>query len=694
MKTRSILIAQFFLILSASLAAAPSMPMQDTTYLDEVTVQAYFADQPLLRLTASAGVIGRQVLDQQSGTSLLPALNTVPGVRMEERSPGSYRLSLRGSLLRSPFGVRNVKVYLDELPLTDAGGNTYFNLLDAGGIDRLEVLKGPDGSLFGANSGGVVIVRPNGMADEAHPGGQFQLHGGSFGLFQEQLSASLQLSPAYRFNVSQSFQRSDGYRQQSAMRRTTLQTVQRWQYRPTTELRLIALYTDLRYETPGGLTAAQYAENPRLARPATPTVPGAVDQQAGIYNRTLIGGLVHEARFSSRLRHVATVFGTRTDFRNPFITNYEFRDESNVGVRTYIDYTAGQPGAVTWRINAGLEWQQGDADIRNYDNEKGIRGADQASDILKSLQHFYFVRASTDIRDRLTVEASFSLNYYGYRFRSLFPESESDFTQRRFQPAWMPRVAISYLLTPQLATRVSVSRGYSPPTIAEIRSSDNQINTALTAETGWNREIGLRWRTRDHRAFLDASIYFYRMQDAIIRQLRESGAEYFSNAGAVRQVGTEAAGAVWVLDRRASGFLRALQLAASATVNHFRFDTYRIGEDDFTGNRLTGVPNTTVVSSVSAILPARLDAYFAHHYTSAVPLNDANTVYADAYHLLQVKLTWTHALGRVGVLQVFVGGDNLLNQRYSLGNDINAFGGRYYNAAAARNFYGGLAFRR
>src|SRR5690606_16259935 len=109
MKTRSILIAQFFLILSASLAAAPSMPMQDTTYLDEVTVQAYFADQPLLRLTASAGVIGRQVLDQQSGTSLLPALNTVPGVRMEERSPGSYRLSLRGSLLRSPFGVRNVK---------------------------------------------------------------------------------------------------------------------------------------------------------------------------------------------------------------------------------------------------------------------------------------------------------------------------------------------------------------------------------------------------------------------------------------------------------------------------------------------------------------------------------------------------------------------------------------------------------
>ena len=35
----------------------------------------------------------------------------IPGVRMEERTPGSYRLSIRGSLLRSPFGIRNVKVY-------------------------------------------------------------------------------------------------------------------------------------------------------------------------------------------------------------------------------------------------------------------------------------------------------------------------------------------------------------------------------------------------------------------------------------------------------------------------------------------------------------------------------------------------------------------------------------------------------
>src|SRR5690606_3099900 len=167
--------------------ALPSVAiaLQDTTtHLAEVTVKAYFREQPLLRLTTSAGVVGQTALGHQSGTTLLPAINTVPGVRMEERSPGSYRLSLRGSLLRSPFGVRNVKVYLDEFPLTDAGGNTYLNLIDGQSIQSLEVLKGPDGSLFGANSGGVVFVDVTGKWLEDNIL-SVDVNGGSYGLLHE-----------------------------------------------------------------------------------------------------------------------------------------------------------------------------------------------------------------------------------------------------------------------------------------------------------------------------------------------------------------------------------------------------------------------------------------------------------------------------------------------------------------------------
>src|SRR5690606_28266745 len=182
------ILACIFTVLPLVVFAAT--PQDTTNRLGEVTVSAYFAEQPLLRLSASAGVVGQQVLANQRGVSLLPAVNTVPGVRMVERCPGSYRLSLRRSLLRAPLGVRNVKVYLDEIPLTDAGGNTYLNLLDAGSLHHIEILKGPDGSLFGANSGGVVLLRPYGGSEgERANTSTLRLSGGTYGMFHQQLSA-------------------------------------------------------------------------------------------------------------------------------------------------------------------------------------------------------------------------------------------------------------------------------------------------------------------------------------------------------------------------------------------------------------------------------------------------------------------------------------------------------------------------
>lgn len=668
--------------------------LQDTiNYLEEATVRAYFVEQPLLRLPASAGVIGRTSLAHQSGATLLPALNTVPGARMEERSPGSYRLSLRGSLLRSPFGVRNVKVYLDEIPLTDAGGNTYFNMLDAGSVDGIEILKGPDGSLFGANSGGVVLLRPHGMADDGDNSAGLRLNGGSYGLFHQQLTAVLHPAKDYQFSVDQAYQRTDGYRQNSAMKRMTFQTTQRWKYTANNELRLLALYSDLHYRTPGGLTADQFADDPRLARPATPHTPGAADQQAGITNKTLVGGLVHDAQISSKLRHVASVFGSHTDFSNPFITNYEIRDEYNMGFRTYFDYMGGNGDVVSWRANAGMELQYGQNDISNYDNNGGSRGDEQAIDALRSLQHFYFGRFSADLFKRLFLEASVSLNYYGYAFKSRYPGNEADYTNKRFEAEWMPRVALSYLIDPRLAWRASVSRGYSPPTIAEVRPSDKIVNTALAAETGWNYETGFRWQTGDRRISVDGSVFYYHMKDAIIRQLREDGAEFFGNAGSVAQRGAELAVAAWVVEPRQIGWLRGLQVGSNLTLSKFRFGHYRVGTNDFTGNKLTGVPANTTVSSVLFRFPLNIDAYVMHNYTASIPLDDANTVFADAYQLLQSKVSWSKPMGNRLSMQVFVGGDNLLNQQYSLGNDINAFGGRFFNAAPPINFYGGIGVR-
>lgn len=107
----------------------------DTTFDDavqEVVVRGYSIQK------SPASVDSIQPTLHQPSFTLVSGLNTLPGVRMEERSPGSYRLSIRGSLLRSPFSVRNIKMYLDDFPLTDAGGNTYLNALDPSSISSME----------------------------------------------------------------------------------------------------------------------------------------------------------------------------------------------------------------------------------------------------------------------------------------------------------------------------------------------------------------------------------------------------------------------------------------------------------------------------------------------------------------------------------------------------------------------------
>ena len=655
--------------------------------LTEVAVQGYLSRQPLLQTPASVGILTTAQLRSHTEQSLLPALNLVPGVRMEARSPGSYRLSLRGSLLRSPFGVRNVKVYADEFPLTDAGGNTYFNLLDPTAIERVEVLRGPDGSLFGANSGGVVLLDLNGrQADSSRAA--FGLSGGSFGLLHQ--NAGLQLvGKKSTFAFNQAYQQADGYRQHTAMQRQYWQISERLRYGKRNSVKLLAFYADLQYQTPGGLTLAQYDADPRQARPAAGPNPGAVAQQAGIYNKTLFAGLSNELWISATLRYVAAIFAGNTNFKNPFISTYETRLEQNLGIRTFLEWYGRDDARIRWKWNLGLEGQKGWQDIETFQNNGGTAGTQLAQDDLKINQLFYFSRLTTTFGKRLVAETALSLNTYQYFYAGWAAEGN-----RQLAAQWMPRLAVSYLAAPGFSLRATLSRGYSPPGLAEVRASDNRINNTLEAESGWNREAGLRLGLWQNRLQLDASVFHYNLRQAIVRRLDDKGAEYFVNAGGTRQTGLEASLNMWIKPPVNSGFLCGWQLNGSFTYSHFVFSDYQLAGNDFSGNRLTGVPRSVLALSTTLLLPQHLRLFVACNATSRLPLNDANTVFADPYELLQAKLSWSGLRLKKAGFSFFIGADNLLNQQYSLGNDLNAFGGRYYNAAAPLNFSIGVGVLR
>lgn len=649
-------------------------------------VKGYYNSQPLLRSVSAVSLVDSNQIKNQQNSSLVSTFNTVPGVRMEERSPGSYRLSLRGSLLRSPFGIRNIRIYVDDFPLTDAGGNTYLNSLDANAIGSMEIYKGPEASIFGANTGGAVLINTQDLSKNS---ADVSLTGGSYGLFHQTLNLQHQIKN-YSFSFNEGYQRSDGYRQNSALDRKYFQTTQQWNYNPSGTLKAFAFYSDLAYETPGGLTAAQLELDPKLARPATPTIPGAITQQAAIYNKTFFGGISNTYQISERFRHVIAVYTSYTDFKNPFITNYEKRYESTLGLRTFLEYTQKTEN-LRFNAQTGFEGSGTKSQIKNFNNNGGEPTSMIAFDHLKANQNFAFLRFNLDINSKLLLELSSSLNFYSYKYESFFPVLVVE-QQRKFDTQLMPKFAVSYLINNSISIRGSVSKGYSPPTIAEVRSSDNNINNNLQAELGWNYELGLRYKTSDNRLYINGNIFQFNLKDAIVRRLNPNDTEYFINAGGTKQQGLELETAFWII-QNSDSFLTGLQLRSNYTYSRFRFENFVSGVSSFSGNKLTGVPSNTIISSLEFQFKKGFYLFGQHNYTSSIPLNDGNTVFSKKYNLVEAK-AGIRSLKIINTpVDIFVGLNNLLNEKYSLGNDLNAANGRYFNTAAGINFYSGIAVK-
>ncbi|MGI4022927.1 MAG: TonB-dependent receptor [Janthinobacterium lividum] len=674
----------FFLLTIFAFHSASAQKSDTLKNLQEVVIKAYLTQQPLLTVPAAVSTLNLQQLQMPSSFSIVPAVNTIPGVRMEERSPGSYRLSIRGSLLRSPFGVRNIKIYMDEFPLTDAGGNTYLNLLDLNAIQNITVLRGPDGSLYGANSNGVVLIDPFGNRQQKSKA-SVGFDAGSYGSFRQNIAIK-EVFKNNQLNINQSWQQSDGYRQNTALKRNFVQAADTWTYSSKGQLKALFFYSDLNYQTPGGLTLAQFQQNPKAARPATPTLRGAVDQHAGIYNKTFFGGVSNEYFYLPNLKHVIAVYGMHTNFDNPFITNEEVRLENTIGLRTYLELSSNPHENLNWKLNLGTELQQTKSNIDNYDNNRGERGNLQASSNILSKQSFYFTRFAATIFKKIHAEAALSVNNYAYDFTDV----NSSAGNNHFKPVLMPRLALSYQLNQTLAWRATVSRGYSPPATAEVRPTSNIINTNLQAEKGWNYELGLRKQSLNARFNLDVAVFYYRLNNAIVRRLNDDGTEFYLNAGGTNQAGIETSESFQIIRANTSSFFRNLVVNNSLTLSKFRFRNYFNAAANYSGNKLTGVPATVSVSQLNATFPARFYFFLQHNYTSKIPLNDGNTAFANSYHLVQSKIGWNKNLSKKTNLNVFAGVDNLLNKRYSLGNDLNAVGLRYYNAAPLRNWFTGV----
>jgi iron complex outermembrane recepter protein len=241
-----------------------------------------------------------------------------------------------------------------------------------------------------------------------------------------------------------------------------------------------------------------------------------------------------------------------------------------------------------------------------------------------------------------------------------------------------------------LSMFIQASRGYSTPTLAEVRPSDGLYYGELQPESGWNYEAGVKMWLWNRRIFAESSLYYFHLVDAIVRRTNNVGAEYFVNAGGTRQQGWET-GLTFQSLRFSSYGRPTWKVWSNLAWQNYFFEDYKSGLQEYSGNRVTGVPQRQWVSGLEGSTRQGIYGQILFQYTSKLPLNDANDVFAEDYRLLNVRVGWEWNWKKIGG-EFYLGVENILNQFYSSGHDLNAFGRRYYNPSPLRNGYSGVRF--
>ena len=198
-------------------AAMPADAQAADQTTADIVVTAQKREQLLVEVPQSISVIGGEALEQHQARSIADFAALVPGLQFEQANPGNTRVVLRG--INAGGASSTVSVYVDETPFgastTQTNGAGLTGDFDTFDIERLEVLRGPQGTLYGANSlGGLikyVTVAPKlGVAEARGQAGVETVRSGGTGYYGS-AAINLPLGETLALRASGYYRRTAGF---------------------------------------------------------------------------------------------------------------------------------------------------------------------------------------------------------------------------------------------------------------------------------------------------------------------------------------------------------------------------------------------------------------------------------------------------------------------------------------------------
>lgn len=631
-------------------------------HLEEVVVTANrVSAQSLQEIPMAVSSLSAEDLNSKGLVTMQDFLRSVPGVSLDSNQPGLNRILMRGMVATGfdPTAIQDrslVAVYLDDIPITLNTSNPDLRVAD---LERVEVIRGPQGTLYGAGSmaGTVryVTKKPDPRAFSGLAEAQTSTTKGGGVNWNLRGSANLPLVAdrmALRLGVFQ--EDVDGYidnigtGQKDANATTSTQgsAALRWLANDALTVDATMVYQNL--DNDG--TNIVYRE---LGDRYTSTRPVGFHDDLRIYNLTL----TYDA---GPAKIISSTSYLDRDFQ--FVTSFDFFIADLLG--EVVPAPSVQLNSVdnfTQEIRAifgegeRLRWQVGayyGRDKRRYTQHTFAFGMDDLLGIdsrdlsapnrdeiyfgsipTEDKQQALFGEGTFDVTDKLAVTAG--LRYFEFEGPASFSQGGLAGTDAEGMPisgeatekadGFNPKLNLSYQVSDDLMVFAEAARGFRyggvnypvPESFcAADLAADGLTSAPLTfgPDRVWSYSLGEKWSSSDRRALVNATAFYIKWSDAQTLHVLPCGYSFFENAAELTSQGVE-------LETQFR-FTPAFVFAVNAAYTDATADQAIPTIEARAGDRVPFFPEWTATAAAEYSLPVRTgDITFSAEYSYRSSMN-------------------------------------------------------------------------